>query len=71
MVLNQHAKFFLDGNAVIFFVHKPSITHHNKSYGNEKFNRNLQMSLTMKTTTNTGKIQIFGGKVREKSFEAI
>ena len=40
------------------FFHKSSIRHYNKS-------------MTMKTTTNTGKNQIFRRKVREGSVEAI
>ena len=102
MELNKHAEFFLDEKARILFNHRSSITHHKKSYGNEKFikttkfrenpwyqrhniqklstkaikNANLcldvmprmfviqkllirpyNMSLTMKATSNTGKIQ--------------
>ena len=35
--LVKHTKFYLDETAIISFIHVTSITHHNKSYGNEKY----------------------------------
>ena len=37
MELNKHAKFFLDGRAMVFSIQRLSLTHHSKSYGNEKY----------------------------------
>ena len=55
----QYAKFCLDDvKTRIFVIKKLSIRHNN-------------MSLTMKTTTSTGKIQKYSRKVREESVDAI
>ena len=35
MEMIKHAKLFFDGRAIIFFIFKLSITHHNNSHGNE------------------------------------
>ena len=35
--LIKHTKFCLDEIAIIGFIHVTSITHHNKSYGKEKY----------------------------------
>ena len=53
-----YAKFHLDVTTRMFAIQKISIRHYN-------------MSLTMMTTTNTGKIQKLSGKKREESVEAI
>ena len=54
----KYARLCLDVTTGMIIFQKLSINHYN-------------MSLTMKTTTNTGKIRKFDGKVREESVEAI